>query len=192
MRHLVLKVIHQEINDRTPGLLVLLLVLLLLYSLKPAFIRTSPERFPHGEKIFVQIEGDVKFPGVYPFFRQPELMELINRAGGLRSFHGLPGSLTDITFPSGAKVVVSSARDSFSFYRDEMSAFYKLTLGVPISLNRESEEGLTAIPGIGPGLASTIVEERSKRGGFKSLEEIMSLNGISQGLFIKIRPYLTL
>ncbi len=74
----------------------------------------------------------------------------------------------------------------------EMSAFYKTTLGIPICLNSESEMGLTALPGIGLGLAKAIVEERTKRGGFKSLGELLSINGIGEKLYGKITPYLTL
>ena len=44
-----------------------------------------------------------------------------------------------------------------------MSAFHKVTLGIPLSINRESVEGLTAIPGIGNSLALTIEKERIKR-----------------------------
>ena len=73
----------------------------------------------------------------------------------------------------------------------EMSAFYKTTLGIPIYLNSESEMGLTAIPGIGLGLAKAIVEERTKRGGFKSLDELLSVNGIGEKLYRKVTPYLT-
>ena len=73
-----------------------------------------------------------------------------------------------------------------------MSAFYKFTLGIPLSLNEESEEGLTAIPGIGPGLAGVIVNERNKRGGFKDLDEIKTIYGIGEKVYKKIAPYIRL
>ena len=63
---------------------------------------------------------------------------------------------------------------------------------MPIHLNRESETGLTAIPGIGLGLAKAIVDERSKRGGFRNLDELLSINGIGEKLYRKITPYLTI
>jgi competence protein ComEA len=73
-----------------------------------------------------------------------------------------------------------------------MSAFYKITLGIPISLNKESETGLTAIPGIGPGLAKAIVRERSERGGFQHLRDVLSVKGIGPKLYEKIKPYVIL
>ena len=74
----------------------------------------------------------------------------------------------------------------------EISAFHKITLGIPLALNEESGEGLTAVPGIGPGLADIILKERNKRGGFKSLEEMKSLYGVGERAYNKLIPYLTL
>lgn len=73
-----------------------------------------------------------------------------------------------------------------------MSAFYKITLGIPISLNNESVNGLTAIPGIGPRIASSIVRERAKREGFQQMDEILSIPGIGPKLYRKAARYLTL
>ena len=93
------------------------------------------------------------------------------------------------SFSSGKKVTVSNRDETTSFSLGDMTAFHKLTLGIPISLNRESEEGLTAIPGIGSELAKAIVRERSKRDGFKEWEEILSIRGIGPKLFNKIKAH---
>lgn len=119
-------------------------------------------------------------------------MELIGRAGGLSPDTIQTAPFKDYVLPTAVRVVIRMEGDKCKFYQREMSAFYKLTLGIPISLNRESEEGLTAIPGIGLGLAKAIVVERSKRGGFRGLDEILSINGISHRLYGKIRPFITL
>ncbi len=72
------------------------------------------------------------------------------------------------------------------------STFHKITLEIPVSINRESIEGLTAVPGIGPKIAYSIVRERGKRSGFKSLDEIKSVRGIGPALYAKIKPYIGL
>ena len=74
----------------------------------------------------------------------------------------------------------------------EMSAFHKVTLGIPVNINRESVEGLTAIPGIGKSLALTIEAERKKRKGFKDINELKTIPGIGDKLFLKISPYIRL
>jgi DNA uptake protein ComE-like DNA-binding protein len=73
-----------------------------------------------------------------------------------------------------------------------MSAFYKVTLGIPISLNTESLYGLTAIPGIGPSIARAIVRERDKRMGFQQKNEMLSIPGIGPILYKKVARYLRL
>ena len=74
----------------------------------------------------------------------------------------------------------------------EMTAFYKVTLGIPVSLNRENLEGLTAIPGIGATRAAAIIRARISRGGFKKLEDLLLVQGIGQGVFEKVSRYLIL
>ena len=79
-----------------------------------------------------------------------------------------------------------------SLSRKEIPAHQKLTLGIPISVNLETEEGLTALPGIGPQTAKKLICERQIRGGFKSLDELKTLPGLGKGTFQKIKPFLTL
>ncbi|MGD9159432.1 MAG: helix-hairpin-helix domain-containing protein [Desulfobacteraceae bacterium] len=76
--------------------------------------------------------------------------------------------------------------------KDEMSAFHKVTLGIPININRESVYGLTAIPGIGNSLARTVTEGRIKRNGFTDINELKTLPGIGEKLFSKIAPYISI
>jgi competence protein ComEA len=179
-------------NDRTTGFLVLLLTLLIFYSLKPALIRARPPRTLTEGHLFVQVAGDVEFPGVYAFTRPPNLVELVERAGRKILDTVEPETFRAFTFSNGMKVMVRRDGNESNFYPGEMSSFYKMTLGIPISLNGESVTGLTALPGIGPGLAKAIVKERSKRGDFKSLDEIVSIRGIGPKLYRKIKPFLKL
>ena len=74
--------------------------------------------------------------------------------------------------------------------KDEISAFHKVTLGIPIDINKESVYGLTAIPGIGNSLARKVKEERIKRNGFTDINELKELPGIGEKLFSKIAPYI--
>ena len=95
-------------------------------------------------------------------------------------------------FSSGADSGGFGNRQGHYSRRGEMTAFQKITLGMYVSINLENLEGLTAVPGIGPGLAGLIVRERENRGGFKSLDEIKSIRGIGPGLYKRVRPYLVL
>ncbi len=200
---------NPRIKQGTTGYLLLLLIFLAIHFLKPAFIPSIPSGPAHEGQLFIQVEGDVKYPAVYAFNFQPNLAQLIDRAGGLRHDRHLPEHFEDLALSSGMKVTVHLGAEEPLPHQgeapggaapsrvrmaeaSEMSTFYKTTLGIPICLNSASEMGLTAIPGIGLGLAKAIVEERTKRGDFKSLDELLSINGIGKKLYRKIIPYLIL
>jgi competence protein ComEA len=200
---------NPKIDHGATGYLLLLLTLLAIHFLKPALTPSMPSRSADKGQLFIQVGGDIKSPALYAFKSPPNLTLLINRAGGLRNDRDLPNQFKDLTVSSGMEVTVhleekqTLVPQSAALPRAvsegapvvkvrEMSAFYKTTLGIPICLNSELEMGFTAIPGIGLGLAKAIVEERTKRGGFKSLGELLSINGIGEKLYRKITPYLTL
>jgi len=200
---------NPKIDHGPIGYLLLLLTLLVIYFSKPALTPSMPSKSADKGQIFIQVGGDVKSPAVYAFKSPPDLTLLINRAGGLRYERDLPSQFQDLAISSGMEVTVHIGERQPLVHQNatrpkaasegapvvkltEMSAFYKTTLGIPICLNSESEMGLTAIPGIGLGLAKAIVEERTKRGGFKSLGNLLSINGIGKKLYRKMTPYLTL
>lgn len=189
MRLLSWRMINPRINDRANGFMILILTLLILYGLKSVLNKPNPSGATGDENLFVQIEGDVRYPGIYSFCCQPNLGEVIERGGGLKYSIRLPDTLRSITFPSSLKVSVQKDGDGWRFFTDEISGFHKLTLGIPISLNNESEDGLSALPGIGPGLAKAIVRARSNRGKFRGPDDIISIQGIGNKTYKKIASY---
>lgn len=84
-------------------------------------------------------------------------------------------------------------------------SFYKKTAGVntcfidlytnrtkPASLdvNRASREQLIALPGIGPKTAQAILEYRAAHNGFKNLEELKNIKGITDDKLMRLEKYL--
>jgi competence protein ComEA len=72
-----------------------------------------------------------------------------------------------------------------------VSAAAKPAPAAKINLNAASAEQLTALPGVGPKLATRIVEYRQKSGGFKSVQELMNVQGIGEKSFQKMQAYLS-
>jgi competence protein ComEA len=192
MKPLVWKTAPPRIDERASGFPALLLILLMLHVLKPAPGSPPSPVFPCRAPLYVQVEGEVRNPGVYPFCGEPRVEEVIRRAGGVRkscdSFE--PPRTTTVT--SGQKVLVIRDEPKCEVWLGEMWAYYKISLSIPLSVNRESQEGLTAIPGIGFKLAGAIVRARENRGGFKTLDEIATVPGVGKALYGKIKPYLIL
>jgi len=59
-----------------------------------------------------------------------------------------------------------------------------------VNINTATAAELEALlPGIGKKKAAAIVEHRTNTGGFRSVEELIEVEGIGPGLLEKIRPY---
>lgn len=179
-------------NNSANGFVLLLLIMLMLYSIR--FIQPDYEQreTDFGKDLFVQIEGDVKNPGVYSFSQVPKLKDLIYKAGGVVQKTDSLDGFEDRTFQSGNKVNFFWDGKDWNVGVKDISSFHKLTLGLPISLNLETEVGLTAIPGIGPKLARSIIEEKNRRGGFKKLNDLLAVPGISVKKYNRIVTWITL
>ncbi|MBR4781509.1 MAG: helix-hairpin-helix domain-containing protein [Lachnospiraceae bacterium] len=59
-----------------------------------------------------------------------------------------------------------------------------------IDINSADVKELTRLNGIGEKRAKDIIEYREKNGPFKSIEDIMKVKGIKEGIFNKIRDYI--
>jgi competence protein ComEA len=169
-------------------LLILFLAVFHLLGIGSGFFKGLK---PDGRQgLFIQVEGAVPNPGVYLLYRGDDLATLLHKSGyvavPLPDFSGLPQLV------SGNRVLVEKNQKGPYVTVAEMPAFYKLTLSIPLSLNRATEEGLCAIPGIGPSMAQKIVAERTKRGGFRDLSELRAVKGIGPKKFEQFKPFLTL
>jgi len=56
-----------------------------------------------------------------------------------------------------------------------------------VNLNTATVEELRTLPGVGPVLAKRIIEFREKRHGFKRVEELLAIPGISERKWKEIR-----
>lgn len=59
----------------------------------------------------------------------------------------------------------------------------------PLDLNTATATDLEALPGIGPSLAQAIIAERTKRGGFESVNDLRSVRGIGDGRFADLKDF---
>ena len=60
-----------------------------------------------------------------------------------------------------------------------------------VNLNTASQEQLCTLPGIVSSKAKSIIAYREKHGSFDRIESVMNVAGIKDGLFQKIKAYIT-
>jgi comEA protein len=63
---------------------------------------------------------------------------------------------------------------------------------IQISINEADVDELTELPGIGPVLASRIIEYRNQNGLLEKLEDLKQVKGVGDKVFQKILPYIKL
>jgi len=56
-----------------------------------------------------------------------------------------------------------------------------------VNINTASESELQTLTGIGPSKAATIIQYRTEKGPFKSIEEIKNIGGIGDKTFEKLK-----
>lgn len=65
-----------------------------------------------------------------------------------------------------------------------------LLLGNPLDVNRAGITDFEALPGIGPVTAQAIVDLRTERTRFESLEDLLEVSGIGPKTLERLRPWL--
>jgi competence protein ComEA len=60
-----------------------------------------------------------------------------------------------------------------------------------LDLNTATLDQLDELPGIGPATAQAIIEERDRRGGFTSVDELLDVRGIGPAKLEDLRDLVT-
>ncbi|MFZ5452822.1 MAG: helix-hairpin-helix domain-containing protein [Thermodesulfobacteriota bacterium] len=166
------------------GVMLLLgAALLFLWAWRGHFgLHPSPPPIRTLHPVFVEVTGPGAKPGVYTFPSPPTLSQVLAQAGAKA-----PANLREEKLPSGNKVEVTA---DGQVRQGRMDGPRLLTLGLTLDLNRATAADLEALPGIGPALASRIVDYRRKHGYFEHLDDLMQVSGIGPKKLARLKPYL--
>lgn len=143
----------------------------LIFFVFTCFNRYTPITLQEAKPTLMQVEikGAVKNPGVYTLKFQDTISSLINASGGLLE-NGDDSSLSYTQVLKDKDVIVIPEK------KEQLK----------ISINSATQEELQTLSGIGPSIASRIIEYR-KNNTFQTLEQIKEVKGIGDGLFNKIK-----
>lgn len=65
-------------------------------------------------------------------------------------------------------------------------------VGTRLDLNRASQQDLERLPGIGPGLATRILDSRAQRGIFGSVDDLRRVRGVGDLTLARLRPLVSI
>jgi competence protein ComEA len=131
--------------------------------------------------LVIDIQGEVKTPGVYELPINSRVNDAIKAAGGAK-----PNA--DLSFINQARLI----KDGEQIYIDKKttgtSIFRRSTAASGIiNINRATAKELDKLPGIGPVIASRIVEYRKLNGFFQSVDDLKKVQGIGASTLEKFK-----
>ena len=141
--------------------------------------------------VFVYVCGQVASPGVYELSEGARVYEALEAAGGALD-GGYPESLN----------LAQEVQDGQKLYvptQEEALAGGTPQGGGPgggaqakVNLNTAGLEELMTLTGIGEAKAQSILDYREEHGQFGSIEDLMLIEGIKEGVFNKIKEDITI
>ena len=173
------------------------------------------------KKMYVDIKGAVKKPGVYQVNEENIINDVINLAGGLLDKAyveniNLSKKVQDElviyvytkneikknnlqenqTCSSNNYIITECTENKVSIItsneNNENNENNNSSVSSSlININIASIEELTTLPGIGESKAQNIINYREENGYFKTIDEIKNVNGIGEATFDQLKKYIT-
>ena len=156
---------------------------------------------PDAIELKVYISGAVRSPGVYALEPGNRLAEVLAAAGGASAGADLTAvnlalKVQDEGYYNIPKVgerpppIASPLVGHGPTASSALSTKQGTNQGL-LDLNTATIESLSALPGIGPVRAQTIIDYRNKNGPFASAMGVMEVPGVGVGTYEKIRDLVT-
>lgn len=144
------------------------------------------------QMLCIYVCGAVHHPGVYELLEGSRVCDAFLAAGGLtdeaaEDYWNQARILSDgemIYVPTKEEAKERVPETAVNPKNDETSD--------KININTATKESLMTLPGIGEAKAERIIAYRNEHGAFSSIEEIMEVEGIKEGMYEKIKDYIVI
>lgn len=168
------------------------------------------------ETIVVHISGAVNIEGIVELEAGSRIANAIEKAGGVKE----NADMTDINlaYPleDGMKIHIPTKEETEANKNNEnmidesyiisssggvsskedtnstQGSSSTSTSSKKVNINTATQEELDTLPGIGPSIASKIIDYREQNGKFNSIEEIKEVSGIGDAKYEKIKDSITI
>ena len=161
------------------------------------------ENNTNDDIVIIHITGSVKNPGIVKLKEGSRIEDAIEAAGGLTenaditkvNLAYIVEDGTKIKIPSASEedigdddIIDSKSGDNIIIEENTISSNNSTQT---ININKATDKEFETLPGIGPSLASKIIEYRNQNGKFGSIEDIKNVNGIGDSKYEKIKNLIT-
>lgn len=140
-------------------------------------------------KIFVDVKGAVKIPGLYEASETDRVFDIIEKAGGLLD-----------KADEGQVNFAQKVHDEMVIYIPKVGEEIEnpfLNNSSPsnqndnVNINKADSSELETLPGIGPAKAAAIIEFREQNGPFKQIDDLQKISGIGPKTFERLQDLIT-
>jgi competence protein ComEA len=158
---------------------------------------SQQENVTETKLIYVYICGAVKSPGVYTLSEGSRICDLFEKAEGLTEYAAIDYWNQARLLVDGEMIYVPTTEEVEEIQWNGLDSSTNQTEATgadntsgKININTASKEQLMEIPGIGEAKAKAIINYRETNGGFTSIEEVMNIEGVKEGVFSKMKEYI--
>ena len=134
--------------------------------------------------IYVYVTGAVENPGVYIMQTGDRIVDAVEAAGGFTE----DAAETEVNL---AQILEDEQQIHIPTQEEaDAQAAAEEAAGL-VNINTATLEELCTLTGIGEAKAQSIISYREENGDFSSIEEIMNISGIKEGVYEKIKDQIT-
>ena len=179
-------------------------------------VNNTQENNQTNETIVVHVSGAVNIEGIVELASGSRIANAIEKAGGIKE----NADMTDINlaYPleDGMKIYIPTKEETEAYKNNENTpaeSYVTASSGgvnskeatnstqssstsdmssKKVNINTATQEELDTLPGIGPSIASKIIDYREQNGKFNSIEEIKEVSGIGDAKYEKIKASITI
>lgn len=138
---------------------------------------------PRPDSIIIEVVADNDLSGIFFIETGTTAKQLLSRLD-IRIIRS-----DDIELQSAMKIRLVHEGQNQRMVVEQMAAVKRLSLGLPIDINRAGLDELMMIPGVGNILAANIISKRDEIGRFKKMDQLMDVKGIKEKKLTKLRKY---
>lgn len=143
--------------------------------------------------ILVHVLGAVAKPGVVTLDEGARVADAVTAAGGFRG-DADPAELNlAAVLADGSQIVIGTKGAPRGDVRvgpsNAVPGSASTTAGVLVDLNTATLDQLDTLPGVGPVLAQSIIDYRTKHVKFTKIEQLQEVDGIGSKTYAQIAPH---
>lgn len=161
------------------------------------FSEMTSEELVQPEKMYVDIKGAVRLPGMYEVTSDMRVLNVIDMAGGL--LEEAEENLINFSQKIEDQMVIYVPKEGEDLSKEmaikdkpKGSSNSSSQEVDKVNINQATKEELMTLSGVGEKKAEKIIEYREENGSFTTIEDLKKVNGFGEKSFDSLKIYISI